>query len=188
MPDKHHLSTCRWPIYRLLHQWVLSHRDARTEAVVCTISRDAPCRDIAILLYPIYSKLQSPSSYSGYCSFSQIFLMWWVTLVRDHTLWVSKITNDRSCARHELGLIKKKRIVIAILGCIAIAGVSAVCVYAMNSQTATCLEAHTHIAGNDDGYCNTCGPKRCPYFRLVSSANPTTCKCGHSKRSHVDSY
>jgi hypothetical protein len=83
-----------------------------------------------------------------------------------------------------------KRIVIAILGCIAIAGLSAVCVNAMNynSQTGTSLEAHTHVAGNDDGYCSACGPNRCPYFRPVSGANPTTCKCGHSKRSHVDSY
>lgn len=42
--------------------------------------------------------------------------------------------------------------------------------------------------GNDDGPCHYCGSNKCPYFRAVNGANPTTCKCGHAKRSHIDSY
>lgn len=47
---------------------------------------------------------------------------------------------------------------------------------------------NVHVTGNDDGHCHYCGPKKCPYFRAKSGSAPTTCKCGHSKRSHVDSY
>ncbi len=42
--------------------------------------------------------------------------------------------------------------------------------------------------GNDDGPCHYCGAKKCPYFRAKSGADPTICKCGHSKRSHIDKY
>lgn len=43
------------------------------------------------------------------------------------------------------------------------------------------------FTGNDDGYC-TVDHCKCTAFIEKNGANPTTCKCGHPKRSHVDKY
>lgn len=93
-----------------------------------------------------------------------------------------------------LGYKIMRRYFLGALVSLAFVGVGCLCVYAKD-----CTEQipvanldipvpSVHVAGNDDGHCNYCGPKRCPYFRAKNGANPTTCKCGHSKRSHVDSY
>lgn len=79
-----------------------------------------------------------------------------------------------------------------IVACVALVGVNTTYMNAKtyNNAKATPLESgiHVQITGNDDGHCHYCGPKKCPYFRAKSGSDPTTCKCGHSKRSHVDSY
>lgn len=84
----------------------------------------------------------------------------------------------------------KKIFVIAIV-LVSLAGANAIYVNAKTATTKVAqetTETNAHVAGNDDGHCHYCGPKKCPYFRAKSGANPTSCKCGHPKRSHIDSY
>lgn len=84
----------------------------------------------------------------------------------------------------------KKMLTIAI-ALIAFVGANAIYVnaQAVNAEVAPlATEVRVHVAGNDDGHCHYCGSKKCPYFRAKSGSDPTTCKCGHSKRSHVDKY
>lgn len=87
--------------------------------------------------------------------------------------------------------IMRKFFVCAFVG-LALVGVGSLCVHAnsVGERIATSDIDHVavHVTGNDDGPCHYCGPKKCPYFRAKSGANPITCKCGHSKRSHIDSY
>lgn len=78
-----------------------------------------------------------------------------------------------------------------VIASVALVGVNAIYVNAktVNTEVAPVVSGvNVHVAGNDDGHCHYCGSKKCPYFRAKSSADPTTCKCGHSKRSHVDTY
>ena len=49
---------------------------------------------------------------------------------------------------------------------------------------------HVEMTGAGDGHCSKCGLNsnghyRCPSFCPASGAQPTTCKCGHSKVSHA---
>lgn len=84
-----------------------------------------------------------------------------------------------------------KKIFATVIVCVALVGANGIYVNAKtaNVEVAPVVsEVNVHAAGNDDGHCHYCGPKKCPYFRAKSGSDPTTCKCGHSKRSHVDSY
>lgn len=87
-----------------------------------------------------------------------------------------------------------KRYFFGALVSLAFVGVGCLCVYAKDCTERIPVVSSDitipsgHVVGNDDGHCHYCGPQKCPYFRAKSGANPTTCKCGHSKRSHVDSY
>lgn len=56
--------------------------------------------------------------------------------------------------------------------------------YVVEPQTSGLIS----FRGNDDGPCHNCGSQRCPRFRQESGANPTKCKCGCTKRAHIDSY
>ena len=79
-----------------------------------------------------------------------------------------------------------KKILATVIVCAALVGANAIYVNAGVAPVVS--EINVHAAGNDDGQCHYCGPNKCPYFRAKSGADPTTCKCGHSKRSHVDTY
>ena len=84
-----------------------------------------------------------------------------------------------------------KKIFVVAFALIALVGANALYVNAKttNAEVAPVTSDVTvNVAGNDDGHCHYCGPNNCPYFRAKSGADPTTCKCGHSKRSHIDKY
>ena len=84
-----------------------------------------------------------------------------------------------------------KKIFAVAFALIALVGANALYVNAKTTNTEVApvtSDVAVHIAGNDDGHCHYCGPNKCPYFRANSGADPTTCKCGHSKRSHIDKY
>lgn len=84
-----------------------------------------------------------------------------------------------------------KKIFAVAIALIALVGANALYVNAKTTNAEVVpvsKDVTAHVAGNDDGHCHYCGSNRCPYFRAKNSANPTTCKCGHSKRSHIDKY
>ena len=84
-----------------------------------------------------------------------------------------------------------KKIFVFAFALIALVGANALYVNAKTTNTEVVpvtTDVTVHVAGNDDGHCHSCGPNKCPYFRATSGADPTTCKCGHSKRSHIDKY
>lgn len=99
------------------------------------------------------------------------------------------ITNLEVAPDDVLGyMTMKKYFAIAL---IALVGAGAIYVNAKTTNAEVApgnFGVNVHVTGNDDGHCHYCGPKKCPYFRAKSGADPTICKCGHSKRSHVDSY
>ena len=84
-----------------------------------------------------------------------------------------------------------KKIFAVAFALIALVGANALYVNAKTANTEIApvtSDVTVHVVGNDDGHCNYCGPNKCPYFRAKSGADPTTCKCGHAKRSHIDKY
>ena len=84
-----------------------------------------------------------------------------------------------------------KKIFAVAFALIALVGANALYVNAKTTNTEVVpvtKDVTVHVAENDDGHCHYCGPNKCPYFRAKSGADPTTCKCGHSKRSHIDKY
>lgn len=90
-----------------------------------------------------------------------------------------------------LGYKTMKKIFTMVIACLALVATNAIYVNAKTSNTEVApvtSGVHVHATGNDDGHCHYCGSQKCPYFRAKSGSDPTTCKCGHSKRSHVDSY
>ena len=84
-----------------------------------------------------------------------------------------------------------KKFFSVAIAIIALVGANTIYVHAKaaNTEVAPVTSGvNVHVVGNDDGHCHYCGPKKCSCFRAKSGADPTTCKCGHSKRSHVDKY
>ncbi len=62
----------------------------------------------------------------------------------------------------------------------------------LSVNTAQATSNHMEMTGAGDGHCTKCGLSnghyRCPAFCPASGAQPTTCRCGHSKGSHVYRY
>lgn len=84
-----------------------------------------------------------------------------------------------------------KKIFAVAFALIAVVGANALYLNAKTTNTEVVpvtTDVTVHVAWNDDGHCHYCGFNKCPYFRAKSGAAPTTCKCGHSKRSHIDKY
>lgn len=82
-----------------------------------------------------------------------------------------------------------KKIMTFVFGCAVLVAASSIYVNAKsldNNVIPTTTNVNT--TGCFDGHCIHCGSQRCPVFRAVSGAHPTTCVCGHPKVSHVNRY
>ena len=71
----------------------------------------------------------------------------------------------------------KKKVLAVAMGVMALCAITTISVkevQASNTQVQVC--------GPNKGKCNQC---TCTYFSKKDKAHPTTCRCGHAKKSHI---
>ena len=78
----------------------------------------------------------------------------------------------------------KKRIFVLS---VTLMSVCAVCFLSVGTVSASINKVE--MTGAGDGHCTKCGLHngryRCPAFCPASKSQPTTCRCGHEKSSHM---